>query len=120
VTFPLIDASGIDAGCEPDTAGWRRGPAGWPDGSAVPLGSNAGPVFVGRSRELDLMAGLLADAAAGRPRIVLVEGEAGLGKSSLIAEFLARQREVPVLAASGAAVGDGPPARAPGGRRPAA
>jgi len=87
VTFPLIDASGIDAGCEPDTAGWRRGPAGWPDGSAVPLGSNAGPVFVGRSRELDLMAGLLADAAAGRPRIVLVGdkvlvvGGAGAGRA---------------------------------------
>ncbi len=60
-----------------------------------------GPVFVGRARELDQLAGLPADAAAGRPRIAVVEGEAGLGKSSLISEFLSRHRDVRVLAASG-------------------
>ena len=46
---------------------------------------------------------LLADAVAGQPRVAVVEGEAGLGKSSLITEFLSRHGEVPVLAASGEA-----------------
>ncbi len=138
MTFPLIDASGTDAGREPDdaggpesAAGWPAGPAGWlvgpagwlastggwlastggwlastggwPVGTGVRAGGQAGPVFVGRSGELDRMAVLLADAAAGRPRIVLVEGSAGLGKSSLVTEFLGRHRTVPVLAASGEA-----------------
>jgi DNA-binding CsgD family transcriptional regulator len=61
----------------------------------------AGPVFAGRDRELAGLAGLLARASAGAPQVALIEGEAGMGKSALAAEFLARHREVPVLAASG-------------------
>ncbi len=49
--------------------------------SPVPLGL----VFVGRDRELrDLL-----DAAGSRPAVVLVEGEAGIGKSRLVAEAAA-------------------------------
>jgi DNA-binding CsgD family transcriptional regulator len=43
------------------------------------------PGFVGRRREL----AVLADALAGPPAVVLVEGEAGAGKSRLIREYLA-------------------------------
>jgi DNA-binding CsgD family transcriptional regulator len=107
VTFPLTDA--IDAGPDPDEpawldrcAGWPDDLAGWRDAGPVPAGP-AGPVFVGRARELDRLAGLLADAAAGAPRVVIVEAEAGLGKSSLITEFLARHPDLPALAASGEA-----------------
>jgi DNA-binding CsgD family transcriptional regulator len=107
VTFPIAPA--VDAGC--DSAAWLDRCAGWPDdltdwrdGGLDPVpGSMAGPVFVGRARELDRLAALLAEATAGRPRIALVEGEAGLGKSSLITEFLTRHREVPTLTASGEA-----------------
>jgi DNA-binding CsgD family transcriptional regulator/tetratricopeptide (TPR) repeat protein len=45
------------------------------------------PGFVGREREL----AALADALAGPPSLVLVEGEAGIGKSRLVAESLARE-----------------------------
>lgn len=37
-----------------------------------------------RERELEAVAGALADAAAGRGRIVLIEADAGLGKTSLL------------------------------------
>jgi DNA-binding NarL/FixJ family response regulator len=98
VTIPLTDAPRVDAGRGPDSAGWPdRGPL-WTDELEAWL-----PAFVGRARELDRLGDLLAEAAAGRPRIAVIEGEAGLGKSSLITEFLSRHREVPVLAASGEA-----------------
>jgi hypothetical protein len=40
-------------------------------------------------------------ARAGRPRVVLVEGEAGIGKSSLLSRFVSGHRDVCVLRASG-------------------
>jgi class 3 adenylate cyclase/tetratricopeptide (TPR) repeat protein len=43
--------------------------------------------LVGRDRELDRLRGALADLAAGRGQIVSVMGEAGLGKSRLVAEL---------------------------------
>ena len=45
----------------------------------------AAPPFVGRERQLVLLRRMLAGAAAGRPRVVLIEGEAGIGKSTLLA-----------------------------------
>jgi DNA-binding CsgD family transcriptional regulator len=62
--------------------------------------SLAAPVFVGRDRELAVLTGLLPGAAAAAPRVVLIEGGAGLGKSALAAEFLARCPGLPVLAAA--------------------
>ena len=42
-------------------------------------------LLVGRSAELDDLDGLLADAAAGDGAVVLLEGEAGIGRTSLVA-----------------------------------
>ena len=58
-------------------------------------------VFVGRGPELAALGTALAAARAGEPQVVMVQGEAGIGKSSLIVEFLGGQRELPVIAASG-------------------
>jgi DNA-binding CsgD family transcriptional regulator len=41
-----------------------------------------------RETELETLTGALADAAAGRGGLVVVEGEAGIGKSALVARFL--------------------------------
>lgn len=60
-----------------------------------------GRVFVGRMPELNLLTAALAAARAGEPNIVLIQGEAGIGKSSLIFEFLAGQRDVRAITASG-------------------
>src|ERR1022692_4674228 len=70
-------------------------------GAAVPAAEPAArrPVsasaqFVGRSRELSLLQDAWQTAAAGRPSLVLVRGDAGVGKSRLVAEVadLARQQ----------------------------
>jgi class 3 adenylate cyclase/tetratricopeptide (TPR) repeat protein len=47
-------------------------------------------VFVGRERDIELLEAQRRDAAAGRGRIVLISGEAGIGKSRLLREFRAR------------------------------
>ena len=46
--------------------------------------------FVGRVRALSRMLGAVEEASAGRARLVLVAGEAGIGKTSLISEVAAR------------------------------
>ena len=46
-------------------------------------------VFVGREGELSVLEAAAAAARRGEPQVVLVEGEAGAGKSSLLARFAA-------------------------------
>jgi DNA-binding CsgD family transcriptional regulator len=58
-------------------------------------------VFVGRLPELGALRAALTAASAGEPQIVLIQGEAGIGKSSLVSEFLGGRRGAPVVAASG-------------------
>src|ERR1022692_2970856 len=58
-------------------------------------------VFVGRLPELHALDAALAAAQAGEPQVVLIQGEGGLGKSSLIFEFLGSQPGLPAIIASG-------------------
>ncbi len=60
-----------------------------------------GRVFVGRGPELAALAAALAAARAGESQVVMVQGEGGIGKSSLILEFLGGQRGLRVISASG-------------------
>ncbi|WP_370379946.1 AAA family ATPase [Catenulispora sp. GAS73] len=46
------------------------------------------PVFVGRGPELSKLRSLLASASDGEPAVVVVGGDAGIGKSRLIEEFV--------------------------------
>ena len=48
------------------------------------------PRLVGREAELGRLLALLADAAAGRPVVALVSGDAGVGKTRLVTELSAR------------------------------
>ncbi|MQY12155.1 hypothetical protein SRB5_22850 [Streptomyces sp. RB5] len=50
--------------------------------------SRTSPVFVGRADELRILGEALTEAGRGEPRAVLVGGEAGVGKTRLLAEFL--------------------------------
>ncbi len=80
----------------------------WPGGRLdgglpgdVPGRGADGRLFVGRRRELDALTAELAAADRGSSRLVVLEGEPGLGKSALISEFLAGQEQPQLLAASG-------------------
>ncbi len=46
--------------------------------------------FIGRRQQLDWFAQHLADAMAGRPQVILIRGEAGIGKTRLVREFADR------------------------------
>lgn len=59
-------------------------PAGLPERLPTP------PPFVGRQRQLELLERCLAEAVAGCPRVVLLSGEAGIGKSRLLREARAQ------------------------------
>lgn len=67
--------------------------------------------MVGRDRELAWVTGLLDDALAGRGRLVLCTGEAGIGKTRLAEELAAAAaaRAVPVAWARAADPGSSPP-----------
>lgn len=49
-----------------------------------------GDHFVSRERELAALDEALGEASTGRPRVALIAGEPGMGKTRLLAEFLAR------------------------------
>ncbi|HOZ59902.1 MAG TPA: ATP-binding protein, partial [Nakamurella multipartita] len=57
--------------------------------------------FVGRDAELDTLDELLVRARAGAPHVVLLVGEPGIGKTTLIDGFLRRHRDVTSLRAGG-------------------
>lgn len=66
------------------------------------------PVFVGRSEELGVLLSAAGAAASGRASLVLVGGEAGVGKSRLVTEAATRLRDGGwlVLEGGSVAVGD--------------
>ena len=60
----------------------------------LPLsGVVAGPALVGRRAELDVLRSSLQAASDGQPVTVVVGGEAGVGKTRLVAEFAAEAAE---------------------------
>jgi len=58
-------------------------------------------LFVGRREELGLLHAKLEEARGGHPRLVLVEGASGMGKTALLERFLADASGVRVLRAGG-------------------
>ena len=62
------------------------------------------PIFVGRSRELQELLSAADSAASGQPALILVGGEAGVGKSRLVEEAVARLRADDWLVVEGGAV----------------
>lgn len=57
--------------------------------------------FVGRSEELSRLETLMEDVRAGQPRIALVEGDVGVGKTLLVEHFICEHPAETVLWASG-------------------
>jgi eukaryotic-like serine/threonine-protein kinase len=79
--------------------------------STEPASARRADLF-GRSAELGELADGLARALAGRPTVILVEGESGIGKSSLVRAFLAGERARCIVLASAARPQESVPLRA--------
>src|SRR5262249_46597921 len=62
------------------------------------------PVFVGRAAELAVLTGAIDDAVAGEPSVVLVSGEAGVGKTRLAEEAAGRAREAGARVLAGSCI----------------
>jgi DNA-binding NarL/FixJ family response regulator/tetratricopeptide (TPR) repeat protein len=62
------------------------------------------PVFVGRRSELDRAAAILGDAVGGRSALILVAGEAGVGKTRFVEEVVRKGREGGAVVLAGACV----------------
>ncbi len=62
--------------------------------------------MVGRSDELDVLTSALNDVRQGRPRLVLVGGEAGIGKTRLVEELIARAEGATTLVGGCVDLGD--------------
>ncbi len=65
------------------------------------------PVFIGRSTELEALLQAAGAAEGGRASLVLVGGEAGVGKSRLLAELIASSRESGRLVLEGSTISVG-------------
>jgi ATP/maltotriose-dependent transcriptional regulator MalT len=57
--------------------------------------------FVGRTQELALLDRCLVEAQRGEPRLVVLDGEAGIGKSTLLSHFIQSVPRAAVLRATG-------------------
>ena len=57
--------------------------------------------FVGRATEVATLRAELAAARAGTPRVLVVQGDAGIGKTVLLEQFLADETDLTVLRATG-------------------
>jgi hypothetical protein len=104
------------ARCWPVPSLWPLAPTGavslWPDAGDTPGemgGRVASPTFVGRLEELELLEAAGRRAADGEPAVVLVGGEAGVGKTRLVAELTNRcaANGMRVLTGRCVPVGDG-------------
>src|SRR3990172_8023346 len=74
----------------------------WPHGGGE-LEILYAPEMVGREKEFGMLAKHLDDAIEGRGSLVLISGEAGIGKTRLVQELkaLAASKGVPVLSGNG-------------------
>jgi len=69
--------------------GGTDGEPGGPPSSRQPPDGGAPTAFVGRREELSLLDHCPAEALAGTPRVVVIQGDPGVGKPRLVDEFLA-------------------------------
>jgi hypothetical protein len=78
-------------------------------GEAGPSPGVEWPPFLGRTKEIEALLGAVADARAGRGRLVLVSGEAGIGKTTLVEHALSATSGGPLVIVRAVCDADGAP-----------
>src|SRR6202022_1728787 len=76
-------------------------PPGLVHGMTMEVHPTGRALFVGRQDELSLLHARLEQVRAGEPRVVLVQGAPGIGKTALLQRFLAESTDLRVVTASG-------------------
>ena len=109
---PEVRASGLRWHGRWSRAEGRAAVSLWPvteDNPGEMGGRVASPIFVGRVEELQILEAARRRAADADPAVVLVGGEAGIGKTRLVAELTSRRANdgTRVLAGGCVPVGDG-------------
>lgn len=98
--YAVAGASATEYGGEPD------GAETWDVPLPAPMARRARDVFVGRSSELEVLRSALKRSRSGETQVVLVRGEAGVGKSTLAARFVSEAFEDGCIVTSGRCVED--------------
>ena len=85
-------------------------PSSWRGNGWLPLQSELawGPAMVGRARELELLAAEAAQVGGSGSRTVIVEGEAGIGKTTMLGAFARSVRDAGAAAVLYGRCQDGP------------
>jgi len=104
---PTTGRAGLTSGPDPD-AGPLTFPLSVAGGILAGMATATSPAFIGRATELGRLLAMLERAGRGRPAVALVAGDAGVGKTRLLAELAGRAegRGVRVLVGGCMEVGD--------------
>ena len=104
---PTTGRAGLTSGPDPD-AGPLTFPLSVAGGILAGMATVTSPAFIGRATELGRLLAMLERAGRGRPAVALVAGDAGVGKTRLLAELAGRAegRGVRVLVGGCMEVGD--------------
>ena len=100
---------GIEEQGQPGSAR-LAGPPSWRGNGWLPLQAELarGPALVGRARELELLAAEVAQVGGSGSRTVIVEGEAGIGKTTVLGAFARAIRDEGAAAVLYGRCQDGP------------
>ena len=100
---------GIEEQCQPGSPQPARPPS-WRGNGWLPLQAELarGPALVGRARELELLAAEAAQIGGSGSRTVIVEGEAGIGKTTMLGAFARGVRDEGAAAVLYGRCQDGP------------
>ena len=103
-------AAGWDGIEEQGQPARSAGPSSWRGNGWLPLQAELarGPALVGRARELELLAAEAAQVSGSGSRTVIVEGEAGIGKTTMLGAFARAVRDEGAAAVVYGRCQDGP------------
>lgn len=96
---PALQSARLDAPTPPSVPITPTGSSGVVRAPPTASRPEMGPSLVGRTSEIELLDSRLEATLSGRGQVILVSGEAGVGKTALVAELTDRARRAGIQAA---------------------